>query len=65
MTAPDDYREVTPEELVELTAGLSRDWHQLPATLTPAQRFRLVEIAHETSDPAVKAAALGVLGEPT
>lgn len=30
--------------------------------LTPAQRYRLVEIAHETTDPAIRAAALGLLG---
>lgn len=32
------------------------------AALTPAQRYRLVEIAHETTDPAIRAAALGLLG---
>lgn len=34
--------------------------HQQP--MTPAQRYRLVEIAHETTDPAIRAAALGLLG---
>ena len=31
--------------------------------LTPDQQFRLVEIAHETKDEAVRAAALNVLSE--
>lgn len=30
--------------------------------MTPTQRYRLVEIAHETVDPAIRAAALGLLG---
>lgn len=44
--------------------GLS--WHSLiqpPAPpLTPAQRYRLVEIAHETTAAVIMAAALGLLG---
>ena len=34
---------------------------RLEAELTPEQRFRLVEIAHETLDPAVRDAALALL----
>ena len=33
----------------------------LEPQLTPDQRFRLVEIAHETKDEAVRAAALEIL----
>ena len=40
-----------------------RHWFPVPDSLTPAQRFRLVEIAHETTEPQVRAAVLGLLGE--
>lgn len=38
-------------------------WTQLPEPLTLPQQFRLIDIAHETTDPMVKRAALDLLAQ--
>lgn len=38
-------------------------WHELPTSLTPQQRFRLIEIAHKTDNSAIRNAAIRLLLE--
>lgn len=40
---------------------MNSEWHQIEAALTIHQKFRLVEIAHESTDADVKRAAMDVL----
>lgn len=57
-----EFHEATPEELLaELLAKGPTEWAYVPAPLTRQQRYRLCLIAHETSDPALRAAALSLV----
>ena len=59
-----EFHEVRPEELAELMAKPPvMEWTYVPYPLTPHQRFRLIEIAHETSNSAIRAAATRLLRE--
>lgn len=79
MSSMHEFREARPEQLAGRDQALSEGacmihvpsagpppiahWQELPASLTVAQRFRLVEIAHETGNTSIRNAAIRLLLE--